>query len=69
MCGNKTLRTSWSWGNKDITYDKVVTKAGSSSLDENTGKWKAGFSGMYQVSWSAQNSVNRGQTNLIFLYR
>jgi len=52
-----------------ITYDSLITEEGNSSLNMDTGIWTAGYSGVYQVSWSAQNQVNKHESNTIYLVR
>jgi len=58
------------WGSQSvITYDRIITEEGNSSFDKNTGIWTAGFSGVYQVFWSVENSVDASEANIIYLER
>ena len=63
-----TLRDYWS-GRSQITYDRLITNDGDSNLDYSSGLWTAGSTGVYQVSWSVQMSVNKYETNRIYLMR
>ena len=62
------LREKWS-GTGLITYDRLITNEGNAVFNESTGIWTAGFSGVYQVTWSAQSSPNDNQRNTVYLMR
>merc|ERR1712110_560653 len=57
------------WDDKDstITYEAQMVNTGSGLLDTATGVWTAEDSGLYQVSWSLQHSINSGEINSISL--
>ena len=62
------LREKWS-GTGLITYDRLITNEGNAVFNESTGIWTAGFSGVYQVTWSAQNSPDDSERNIVYLMR
>ena len=65
---NSIFRNDWR-STSQISYDRLITEDGNSTLDKNTGLWTAGVSGVYQVSWSLENSPDRGENNMIYLFR
>jgi len=64
QCG---YRYRWYDNDSTITYEAEMVNTGSGLLDTATGVWTAEDSGLYQVSWSLQHSINSGEINSISL--